>query len=75
MRPGKYHQVGAGSRSRSQARAERAARRSQKRADERAWTADELNDEEFEDFMTSLRQYGVGDVRIDRMREGRRERS
>lgn len=36
-RPGKYHQVGAGSLRPSQRRAERAARRSQKRAGQRAW--------------------------------------
>jgi len=36
-RKGKVLMMGAGSRSRSQARAEGAARRSQKRADERGW--------------------------------------
>lgn len=36
MRKGKTLQIGAGSRSRSQARAENAARRSRKRADRRA---------------------------------------
>lgn len=36
-RKGKVLMMGGGSRSRSQARAETAARRSQKRADERGW--------------------------------------
>jgi hypothetical protein len=35
MRKGKFHQVGAGSRSRAQARAEDTARRSRKRAEAR----------------------------------------
>jgi len=38
---GKALQIGAGSRRRSQARAEDAARRSRKRADERRWRREE----------------------------------
>lgn len=34
---GKFHQVGAGSRSRGQAKAENKARRSRKRASDRSW--------------------------------------
>jgi hypothetical protein len=41
MKRGKYYQVGAGSRSRSQAKAEDAARRSRKRADDRRWKKEE----------------------------------
>jgi hypothetical protein len=41
MKRGKYLQIGAGSRSRSQAKAEDAARRSRKRADNRRWKKEE----------------------------------